>query len=173
MFVALGHFERKGLPLLLEALTTPGLGRARLWVVGGESGLVRAYDVLASRLGISDKVTFVGRTNDVRPFLWAADAFVAPSHYEAFYLGLLEAAAAGLPLIATRISGPRSWLEDAVNGIEVERTGPGVATALDRFMTLDTPRRREMGWAARRSVEPLRPEHFSAAWRSLYGRLEG
>jgi glycosyltransferase involved in cell wall biosynthesis len=173
VFVALGHFERKGLPMLLEALGSPELGRARVWVVGGEPGLVASYTAAADQLGIAEKVRFVGRASDVRPFLWSSDAFVAPSHYEAFSLGLLEAAAAGLPLIATRISGSEELLEDGVNGFEVPRTAAGVLGGLRRFLALDVGRREAMGLAARASVEPLRPEAFADAWRGLYASLDG
>jgi glycosyltransferase involved in cell wall biosynthesis len=174
VFVALGHFERKGLPMLLEALSTneQELDRARIWVVGGEPGLVAAYQRSAELLGVAEKVTFVGRTDDVRPFLWSADAFLAPSHYEAFSLALLESAAAGLPLILTRISGSEELLKDGVNGLEVTPTPAGIASALRSFLKLDAAGRSQMGFAARASVEHLRPDRFAAAWRELYGSLK-
>lgn len=173
VFVALGHFERKGLPMLLEALTIalPGLESARLWVVGGEPGLVASYRRRAEELGVSEKVAFSGRTDDVRPFLWSADAFVSPSHYEAYSLALLEAAAAALPLIVTRISGSEELLEDGVNGFELERDPAAIAAGLCRFLGLSAARRDAMRRSARESVEPLRPERFTAAWRALYGSL--
>ncbi len=171
VFVALGHFERKGLPILLRALATDELAQARVWVIGGERGLVASYVAAAERMGLRDRVQFAGRTDDVRPFLWSADAFISPSHYEAFSLGLLEAAAAGLPLLATRISGSEELLENDVNGLELEPTVDGVRTGLVRFVSLDTARRNAMGLAARESVEPLRPERFAEAWRSLYASL--
>jgi glycosyltransferase involved in cell wall biosynthesis len=174
VFVALGHFERKGLPLLLEALRTHAdvLQDARLWVVGGERGLVASYTADAERLGVAEKVVFVGKTDDVRPFLWSADAFVAPSHYEAFSLGLLEAAAARLPLIVTRISGSEELVSDGLNGFEVERSCEGIAGGLRRLIELDAASRESMARAARESVEPLGPERFEAAWRALYAQLE-
>lgn len=172
VFVALGHFERKGLPVLLEAMAAErfALEHARLWVVGGDPGLVASYRAVAERLGVADRVTFVGRADDVRPYLWAADAFAAPSHYEAFSLGLLEAAAAGLPLIATRISGSEELL-DEFNGLEIDGSAASIATALRRFLELDSAQRAAMQLAARQSVEPLAPEHFAAAWRTLYASL--
>jgi len=171
VFVALGHFERKGLPMLLESLRADGLEDARLWVVGGEPGLVAAYRTRAKQLGVADRVAFAGRTEDVRPFLWSADAFVAPSHYEAFSLALLEAAAAGLPLILTRISGTEELLEDGVNGFEVQRNAASLSAGLRRLLDLDAASREAMRSAARNSVEPLRPERFAAAWRALYASL--
>jgi glycosyltransferase involved in cell wall biosynthesis len=174
VFVALGHFERKGLPLLLEALARGdrSLDRARLWVVGGEPYLVRAYRRMAEDLGVADRVSFAGRVDDVRPYLWSADAFVSPSHYEAFSLGLLEAAGAGLPLLASRISGSDELLVDAVNGFELELSGVGVASGMARFLALDGGGRAAMRSAARESVEPLQPGHFDIAWRELYASLE-
>jgi glycosyltransferase involved in cell wall biosynthesis len=173
VFVALGHFERKGLPILLRALSADEatLDRARLWVVGGEPGLIAIYRRIADSLGIGARVVFAGKTADVRPYLWSADALVAPSHYEAFSLALLEAAAAGLPLIATRISGSEDVLHDGVNGIEVERTAASVSAGLRRFLDLDPADRAAMGRAARESVEPLSPASFASAWRALYASL--
>lgn len=174
VFVALGHFERKGLPMLLQAISADRaeLDRARLWVVGGEPGLVAAYRETAERLGVGANVRFAGRTDDVRPFLWSADAFIAPSHYEAFSLALLEAAAAELPLLATRISGSEELLEDGVNGFEIAPSPAGVSAALRQFLALDASGRQAMRHAARASVEPLAPERFAAAWRELYASLE-
>jgi glycosyltransferase involved in cell wall biosynthesis len=175
VFVALGHFERKGLPTLLEALAVGGarLASAHLWVIGGEPAVVASYRARAERLGIASQVAFAGRTEDVRPFLWSADAFVAPSHYEAFSLGLLEAAAAGLPLIATRISGSEELLEDGVNALEVQSEPASLSAGLCRFLALDSHRREAMGHAARASVEPLAPERFAQAWKDLYASLGG
>jgi glycosyltransferase involved in cell wall biosynthesis len=171
VFVALGHFERKGLPILLQALKADGLSSARLWVVGGEPGLVAAYVEAAKRLGVEEKVQFTGPTEDVRPFLWSADAFISPSHYEAFSLGLLEAAAAGLPLLATRISGSEELLHDGVNGLELQPTAEAVRAGLLRFLELGSAARTGMGDAARASVEHLGPERFADSWRSLYASL--
>lgn len=174
VFVALGHFERKGLPELLEALAThrPRLDDIRVWIIGGEPGLVRSYRTHARERGVVDLVRFAGRIDDVRPFLWAADAFVAPSHYEAFSLSLLEAAAAGLPLVATSISGADEVLEDGVNGLVVQPDPNSIARALQRFLALDPASRRSMGDAARRSVETRGPGRFAAAWQALYASLE-
>jgi glycosyltransferase involved in cell wall biosynthesis len=174
VFVALGHFERKGLPLLLDALASrdDALASARVWVVGGAEDLVESYRRTVKRLGLSKQVLFTGNTADVRPLLWSADAFVAPSHYEAFSLVLLEAAAAALPLVATRVSGADELLVDGVNGLELERTATSVASGLKRFIAMDEASRAEMRRAARESVEPLGPEHFDAAWRALYESLD-
>ena len=62
---------------------------AHLVVVGGYPDLVERYEAIAQRGGVADRVDFVGMQPDVRPFLWASDAFVFPSSYEAFAFVIL------------------------------------------------------------------------------------
>src|SRR5919108_685447 len=79
VFTALGHFERKGLPLLLEAMQRLADPRFKLVVVGGQPSLVKAYRSSAATMGLDGAVRFVGMQDDVRPFLWAGDLFALPS----------------------------------------------------------------------------------------------
>jgi glycosyltransferase involved in cell wall biosynthesis len=173
VFIALGHFERKGLPLLLEALGKLGDPRLKLVVVGAEWDLVAAYQARVEQKGLSSHVQFAGMQRDIRPYLWAADAFVFPSFYEAFPLVALEAAAAGLPLIVTRINGVEEFLYDGKNGILVEHTPEAVAYGLKRFLLLAPEARRAMGRQAQQDVERYRQERFVAAWRGLYASWSG
>lgn len=168
VFVALGHFERKGLPLLLEGLRRLGDPRLKLLVVGGQPDLLAAYRSRVEQLGLKGKLVFVGMQRDVRPYLWAADAFALPSFYETFSLVSFEAAAAGLPLIVAPLYGLEEFLRDGENGILVERTPEGVAEGIARFLTLSPEARRSMGEKARRDVKGYAPENFLAAWRTLY-----
>ena len=101
LFVALGQFERKGLPLLMQALATAGMERVKLIVVGGEADLLARYREQAEKLGIGDRVRFVGMQSDVRPFLWSSDVFVFPSLYETFLWLLMKP-----PQLDCRLSFP-------------------------------------------------------------------
>jgi len=168
VFVALGHFERKGLPLLLEGLRRLGDPRLKLLVVGGQPDLLAAYRSRVEQLDLLKRVMFVGMQRDVRPYLWAADAFAFPSFYETFSLVSFEAAAARLPLIVAPLYGVEEFLRDGENGILVERTSEGVAEGIARFLTLSPEARRSMGEKARRDVKEYGPESFVAAWRNLY-----
>ena len=132
VFTALGHFERKGLPVLLQALRQVD-DRFKLLVIGGQPGLVKAYRSDAARMNLDGKVTFVGMRDDVRPYLWSGDVFALPSTYEAFPLAALEAAAAGLPLLATELHGLTDLLVDGGNGFILEPTQASVAAGLQRF----------------------------------------
>jgi len=172
VFAALGHFERKGLPILLGALEAFRDTPLRLLVVGGQPDLVRSYAKVVRARGLDDAVRLVGMQGDIRPFLWVGDLFALPSSYEAFPLVALEAAAAGLPLLVTRLHGVEEMIEDGHNGFVVERTAVAVAAGLRRFSLLSTHDRRAMGERARASVQGYAVERFSAAWSEHYARLE-
>jgi glycosyltransferase involved in cell wall biosynthesis len=170
VFTALGHFERKGLPVLLQALRQLD-NRFKLLVIGGQPGLVKAYRSDAARRNLDGKVTFLGMRDDVRPYLWSGDVFALPSTYEAFPLAALEAAAAGLPLLATELHGLRDLLLDGGNGFVVEPTRASVAAALQRFGRLGGEERRAMGQSARAAAQLYEVDAFVANWRKLYAAL--
>lgn len=171
LFSALGQFERKGLPLVLEALRELRNPALKLLVVGGEADLVSAYRAHARRAGLEQQVTFVGLQRDVKPFLWAADVVVFPSAYEAFSLVVFEAAAAGVVLIATPVNGVREFLRDGDNGIVVERTVHGVMDGIRRFAELSPVERKRIAARAQADVQAFGPTRFSSAWRHLYSEL--
>jgi glycosyltransferase involved in cell wall biosynthesis len=169
-FVALGHFERKGLPELLEALTMTQ-ATTRLVVVGGKDNLIRAYRNRLARLGLADRVEFVGDQTDVRPFLWAADAFAAPSAYEVFPLATLQAAAAGLPLVVTPLQAVSAFFEDGRNGIAIDRDAADIARALARLAEGEPAWRLELGAQARLAAAEFDAPRFTERWRDLYREL--
>lgn len=169
VFVALGHFERKGLALVLEALRLLADARVKLWVVGGEADLVAAWRARVQVMGLSGQVTFFGMQWDVRPFLWGADAFVFPSYYEVFPLVSLEAAAAGLPLIVTPLYGVEEFMQDGKTGFVVGRSAAGVLQGIQRFLALPPEERARLGSQARKAVARYGVEAFVQAWRAFYG----
>jgi glycosyltransferase involved in cell wall biosynthesis len=97
------HVPQKGLPILLDALSrVPSTIDVTVDLFGaGPDGpeLVSR----ARRLGVQQRVAFRGPVSDVVPHLMAADAFVFPSLHEGLALALLEAYAAGLPVLASAI----------------------------------------------------------------------
>jgi glycosyltransferase involved in cell wall biosynthesis len=170
VFTALGHFERKGLPVLLRALGQLD-DRFKLLVIGGQPSLVKAYRSHTARMNLDGKVTFFGMRDDVRPYLWSGDVFVLPSTYEAFSLAAFEAAAAGLPLLATELHGLTDLLVDGGNGFILEPTQASVAAGLQRFGRLDREERRAMGQSARAAAQLYGVDAFVASWRKLYAAL--
>lgn len=168
VFVALGHYERKGLPVILDALADGASDEAHLVVIGGYPDLVERYETIAQRRGIAGRVDFLGMQPDVRPFLWASDAFVFPSSYEAFAFVILEAAASGLPLIVTRLHGAEEFVESGRNGVVVDRDAPSVRKAIDHIVHIGADGRAELGAKAMADVQAFNASRFLEGWRRLY-----
>jgi glycosyltransferase involved in cell wall biosynthesis len=113
LFVAAGHaFPRKGFDLLLRAFAAGG-GGARLAIVGDGAQLPELR-ALAAELGIAPRVRFLGARGDAAALIAAADVFVLSSRHEGMANVMLEAMAAGTPVIATDVSGVR----EAIGGRE-------------------------------------------------------
>jgi UDP-glucose:(heptosyl)LPS alpha-1,3-glucosyltransferase len=145
-----GDWERKGLDLAIEGLARASLRSGidlRLWVVG--QGNRRRHEQIARRSGILSRVKFFGRRRDTERFYAAADMFVLPTLYESFSLVAFEAAASGLPIIATSVNGIEELLGDDQAGIVVERTPEAVAAAVER-LARDAGERARLGAEARR-----------------------
>jgi glycosyltransferase involved in cell wall biosynthesis len=172
VFVALGHFERKGLPLLLAALQRLNRPDVKLLVVGGRADLISHYKKGIDASDLRDRIIFVGMQRDPRPYLWASDGFVFPSSYEVFSLVSYEAAAAGLPLIVSSVYGVEEFLRDGVNGLVVERTVDGIFQGLDRFLALTPAERRALGAQACHDVQSNTISAFVDSWRTYYESLE-
>ncbi len=171
LFVALGQFERKGLPLLLQALGTPEMQRVKLIVVGGEPDLIARYADETTRNQLGNRVKFVGMQSDVRPYLWSSDVFVFPSLYETFSLVTYEAAASGLPIVVSQLYGVEDLLVDGNNGFLIQTSVAGVREGLERVLGLSPDDRHAMGQRARLAASGCSEEHFVDAWRAFYSRL--
>jgi glycosyltransferase involved in cell wall biosynthesis len=146
---------RKGQPVLLEAFA--GLRRrgvsARLTLVGG--GPERdALEEVARKLGITGDVTFTGGLghDDVREQYRRTDIFCLPSFAEGQPVVLMEAMAAGLPVVSTRIAGTSELVEDGLSGFLVH---PGRADELEDALARlasDADLRRRFGEHGRAKV---------------------
>jgi glycosyltransferase involved in cell wall biosynthesis/ribosomal protein S18 acetylase RimI-like enzyme len=99
----------------------------------------------ASRSGIR----FLGMRTDVDELYGAMDIFILPSHREGFPRSAMEAAATGLPVIATDIRGCRDVVEDGVNGILVPVNDPEAIVSAITLLGSDEKLRRSMGVAGR------------------------
>jgi UDP-glucose:(heptosyl)LPS alpha-1,3-glucosyltransferase len=140
-----GDWDHKGLGIALEGLAGAiGLTsrRLHLWVVG--RGNEKRYLELARQLGVQEHVRFFGFSRQVERFYQAADIFVLPTLYESFSLAAYEAAASGLPVVATRVSGVDQLVGDGEAGILVDRNSEAVATALAQLAS-DSALRGQMG----------------------------
>lgn len=99
-------------------------------------------------------VTYHGKTDDVRPYLAAADCVVLPSYREGVPRSLLEAAAMARPVIATDVVGCRDAVIDKLTGMLCEVRSPAsLAEKMRAMLVLSSAERTAMGTAGRRMVE--------------------
>jgi glycosyltransferase involved in cell wall biosynthesis len=162
-----GEWPRKGLRFAIDAI-----GRVPDWrlIVLGE-GDTTYYRQLAEAARADGRIDFLGRRADTEPFYAAADAFLLPTAYEVFPLVVLEAAAAGVPLLATRVNGVEDILVDGENGWFVEPNGAAIAARLAELQR-DQALRRRMGEAARAATEPYTWDRSVEAYVQLYEELD-
>ncbi len=105
---------KKGLDTLLTALKD--LPDCIAWLAG-DGPLRRELETLATKLGVIDRVRFLGWRTDRAALLRAADICVLPSRYEPFGTVILEAWAAKTPLVACASAGPAAHVEDGTTGL--------------------------------------------------------
>lgn len=106
--------RQKGIDVLLRAVASDRWPRSSTVEVIGDGPERARLEALARRLGVVERVLFLGRDNAPRARLQTWDLFVFPSRYEAgTALALLEAADEGLPIITTDVAGARMLLGDA------------------------------------------------------------
>jgi glycosyltransferase involved in cell wall biosynthesis len=154
LVLALGRLHpNKGFDLLLDALAmTPDL---HLWLAG-EGPLRRALERQAARLGLARRVRFLGWRQDVSALLASADLLVCPSRHEPLGNVVIEAWAAGLPVVATAAEGPAGLIADGETGILVPMPRDGdasqLADALERLCS-DAALRARLGRNGRRAYE--------------------
>jgi glycosyltransferase involved in cell wall biosynthesis len=110
--------EEKNQALLLRAVA-PLLGRKTRLVVAGDGPLLAPLSELASTLGISPFVHFLGARSDVPDLLNALDAFVLCSNTEGLPLVIPEAMATGLPVVSTSVGGIPTVIDDGQTGLLV------------------------------------------------------
>ena len=98
----------KGVEYLIEAAAMlPRTGRLTRIVIAGDGPSRERLERLANRLGVTDRVIFVGFRKDIGDLLAACDLVIVPSLREGLSISLLEAMAAGKPIIATSIGSQR------------------------------------------------------------------
>jgi glycosyltransferase involved in cell wall biosynthesis len=148
----------KNTPLLLAvfAQVLKDVPEARLVIVGEGVDRPRAEQETA-RLGLSEKVDFLGFRRDIPDVLNGFDVLALTSLSEALPLALMEGMACGLPVVATRVGDVPALVRDGETGYLLEAgDAVGIAAALTRLLQ-DEALRQRMGQVARQHIEA----HFS------------
>ena len=142
--------EQKGHRYLLEACTK--LPQPFHVIIAGDGRLRRELERRAAELGVAAQVSFLGARSDVAEILRALDIYVMPSLWEGLSLAMLEAMAAGLPLVISDVSGVAQAFGDEECGVRVPpRDAAALAQAI-RDLAQSPERRQRLGDAGRRRV---------------------
>jgi glycosyltransferase involved in cell wall biosynthesis len=159
----------KGHQFLLEAAARVERVHVVLAGDGPERGTLEA---LADRLGIAARVSFLGFREDM-PLLFAcADVVVLPSLAEGLPLAVLEAMAAGTPLVATAIGGTNEAVVDGVTGVLVPpRDAAALASAIEQVLADPAEARRRAHAAAERVAREFSADRMVASVEAIYEEL--
>jgi glycosyltransferase involved in cell wall biosynthesis len=159
----------KGIDFLIRALAQ--MDDAALAIVG--DGPERAaLETLADTLGVAGRIHWTGHRRDVPTLLPAFDLYVQPSLHEGMSNTILEAMAAGLPVVATAVGGTPEVVDDGVTGLLVPPRDPDALAGVIVRLLRDLDLRRKMGRAGQERVR----RHFSLEQmvrqtQALYERL--
>lgn len=165
VFVGSG-FDRKGLALLLQAMVvTP---QWQLIVVGTDKSQ-KKYEILCRKLGIMERVRFLGLQDDVRPFYLISDLLIHPAYYDPAPNVVLEAMASGCAVVLSENCGNAEWITEEVEGFVVQ---PGEVQALvvvlKEASDLDL---RAMGLRARERVSEYSIDRMITEMKQLYNGM--
>lgn len=166
---AVGRFsEEKGHRYLIEAMADlrQRLPEARLVLVG-YGALEGDLKSRAAGLGLDGRVTFAGE-RDSAELLASFDLFVQPSLYESQGLAILEAMAAGVPVVATGVGGVRDAVRDGETGLLVAPADPAALAGAIVRLAEDRDLGRRL---AERAGREVRERFSSAAMLDAYARL--
>jgi glycosyltransferase involved in cell wall biosynthesis len=159
----------KGVDGLIQALAA--IDGVHLAVVG--DGPERAsLEALAGDLDVAERIHWAGHRRDVPRLLPAFDLFVQPSLHEGMPNTILEAMAAGLPVVATAVGGTPEVVVDGVTGLLVPPRDPSGLTEAIASLLRDPGLRRTMGRAGRgRVAERFTVERMIEQTEKVYEQL--
>ncbi|MBI3948855.1 MAG: glycosyltransferase [Acidobacteria bacterium] len=141
------------------------------FIIVGDGELRQELERRAQQLGLNEEVLFTGYCRDVPRLLSVFDIFVLSSEFEGLPLSILEAMAAGRPIVATRVDGVPEAVVEGETGLLVPPRDPAaLATAILKLFQ-NPPLAQAMGQAGRRRVEAMfAQDRMVAQTEQLYSR---
>jgi glycosyltransferase involved in cell wall biosynthesis len=141
----------------------------------GDGELMDQTQAMAARLGLSNRIHFLGQRRDVDRLLARSQVSVLATNWEGFPLSILEAMRAGLPVVATDVAGIGESVRDGVTGYLVPRGDADLLRDRLRRLLTDGALRTRLGQAGRASFEehftlPLFVQNTLAVYEEVLGR---
>jgi glycosyltransferase involved in cell wall biosynthesis len=146
--------HQKGLEFLVQAaeMLRPRFPDLKILIVG-EGSEQAALQEMVDRAGLQENVRLLGLRMDIPDLLALFDIYALPSRWEGLPMAILEAMAAGLPIVGSAVGGVPTAVREGVNGFLVEpEDAASLAGALERLLN-DPNLRRRMGEAGRKRYE--------------------
>lgn len=172
MAIVANLFHYKGHADLFDALGTIASRLPQPWrlmVIGRDEGEGPQLRSQAERLGIADRILWLGERRDVDALLTAADVALLVSHQEGFSNALIEAMGQGLPVIATAVGGNVDAIVHSESGLLVPPRQPRALGEAILALASDPPTRQAMGRAAReRTLAMFSQDACVARYARLY-----
>ncbi|MBA3316949.1 MAG: glycosyltransferase [Gemmatimonadales bacterium] len=172
VWLAVGRFEiAKDYPNMLRAFARARAQHAEaILLLVGRGSLQAETEALVRELGLDAGVRFLGVRGDVAEVMSAADGYVMSSAWEGMPMVLLEAAAAALPIVATRVGGNHEVVREGISGFLVPPSDDqALGSAMLRLGRMSQPERRAMG---QQGLEHIRSHYdlgrVAERWESLY-----
>ncbi len=166
--ITVANFKwQKGYKYLVDAASMLPDPQVHFVVVGYGSGR-REVEELAARKGLAERFHFLGLRTDVPELMKAADIFVLPSVVEPFGICILEAFAAGLPVVATAVDGIAETAEDMKTAVLVPPADPAKLADAIRRLKADTPLRSRLSAAASERVKDFDIAKIKARFEDAY-----
>jgi glycosyltransferase involved in cell wall biosynthesis len=156
VWLAVGRFETaKDYPNMLRGFARVREQQPRtVLLLAGQGSLREETEALGTTLGLGDGVRFLGVRQDVSELMSAADGYLMSSAWEGMPIVLLEAAAAGLPIVTTRVGGNAEVVREDESGFLVPPRDPdALAAAMLRLIALPGSERQSMGERGREHVQ--------------------
>ncbi|MBL8630251.1 MAG: glycosyltransferase [Rhodospirillaceae bacterium] len=169
IFTAARLDENKGIADVMVALSR--LSSVYLWIAGDGADRA-ALENRAYELGIKPRVRFLGWQDDIRPYLAAADAFVYPARQEDLGDAIVEAWAAGVPVVAADSLGPGLLVKHQENGVLVPVGDPQSLAEAIKFMLIESDAPKAMAAAGRAAyLQSFQPEDLIKRYLAFFQSL--
>lgn len=170
LFVA-NNFRLKGLACLIKAIAQAACGNTFLLVVGRDNP--SAYRNIAAQLGIDSKIIFCKQIGDIQNVLAIADAAVLPTYYDPSSRVILEALAAGKPVITTVFNGAADLFTADRHGIIIDspQNIPALSQAIKHFSNPENIKTASKAIIADNLQEKISITRVAKEMESLYNTI--
>jgi glycosyltransferase involved in cell wall biosynthesis len=171
--VTVCRLEPQKAPLTLLEAFTSALREHPEWHLAwaGDGSLRTSAEATAARLGIGSRVHFLGSVDDIPSLLRASDLFLLASRWEGTPMAVMEAQAAGLPVVATAVGGIPELVEEGETGLLVPPDDPAAFAGAIRALALDAELRGLFARQAREGSARFRAQAMVDAYAALFRRL--